>query len=174
MKIPQTIRYYCLLAVILLFVGFIDWLTTAEVSVGPLYLFAVGYGAWYLGKTNGLIAGVICTAMWFIIDRGSGHRYTQNWIVWEQAGVRMFTYAMLTIFIALYRKTLEAHRQRLAMLEQVLAVCPGCGRIGPQEGGWQRAEDLHKLNRERYKFCPTCISTQKADGLAHPPRAEHP
>jgi len=173
MKIPKVIRYYCVLVVLLCLVFVADWLTTAEVSVGPLYIFTIAYGAWQLGKTGGMIASFAAITMWMIIDIGSGHHYSQAWMIWEQGGVRLITYALITFGIALYRKTLEAHRRRLAMLEQVLAVCPGCGRIGPQEGGWQRAEDLNTINRDRYKFCPTCTLTYTPDAAAHSSRAEH-
>ena len=149
-----------------------DWMTTAEVSVGPLYLFTVGYGAWHLGKTGGTIASFLCVALWMVVDWGQGHRFEHSWIFWEQAGVRLVTDLTLTFCVALYRKTLEAHRRRLAMLEQVLAVCPGCGRIGPQDGGWQRVEDLNKNKRDRYQLCPICTSTKKTDGPAHPARTE--
>ena len=73
----------------------------------------------------------------------------------------------LTFGVALYRKTLEAHRRRLTMLEQVLAVCPGCGRIGPQGDGWQRVEDLHMNKRDRYQLCPICTSKEKTNAAAH-------
>ncbi len=173
MKTPKVIRHYCILAVMLLLVSIADWLTTAEVSVGPLYILTIGYGSWNLGKSGGMIAAFVSISTWMFLDQQSGHHYSQWWMIWEQGGVRLITYTLITFGIALYRKTLEAHRRRLAMLEQVLAVCPGCGRIGPQEGGWQRAEDLNKINRDRYTFCPTCISTQNADALAHSTRTKH-
>ncbi len=154
-------------------VAWADWITTAEVSVGPLYLFTIAYGSWNLGKRGGALASFAAIVLWATLDIKSGHRYSQSWILWEQIGVRLVVYIAVTFGIALYRKTLEAHRQRLAMLEQVLAVCPGCGRIGPQEAGWQRAEDLHIHNRDRYQFCPICISTKKADAPSHPTLAQH-
>ncbi len=150
-----------------------DWYTTAEVSVGPLYLFTVAYAAWHLEKVGGTIASLLCTAIWVVVDWGQGHHFSQAWILWEQAGVRLCTYLTLIFFTALYRKTLEAHRRRLALLEQVLAVCPGCGRIGPQEHGWQRAEDLNKANRDLYQLCPVCTSTKQPNGPAHPARHQH-
>ena len=173
MRNSKMIRYYCVLTVLLFLVTVADWLTTAEVSVGPLYILTIGYGAWNLGKTGGMVAAFVSISTWMFLDQNSGHHYSQWWMIWEQGAVRLITYTLITFGIALYRKTLEAHRRRLAMLEQVLAVCPGCGRIGPQEGGWQRAEDLNTINRDRYKFCPTCTSTNNTDVLAHSARAEH-
>ena len=58
----------------------------------------------------------------------------------DQVGVRLIFYLAITFGIPIYRKTLEGHRQRLAMLEPVLAVCPGSSQIGPQGAGSQRAE----------------------------------
>jgi hypothetical protein len=155
-------------------VAWADWVTTIEVSVGPLYLLTIAYGTWNLGKLGGTLAAFVSLAIWAGLEVNSGHHYSQHWMLWEQAGVRFITYTAVIFGIALYRKTLEAHRQRLAMLEQVLAVCPGCGRIGPQEAGWQRAEDLSTRNHDHYKLCPICISTQKADAPAHPTLAQHP
>lgn len=173
MKMRKEIRYHCVLVALLFIVVAADWLTSAEVSVGPLYLFVVAYGAWNLGKLAGFITSAVCAGLWMILEVKSGHQYSQTWIIWENAGTRLLTYAAETYFVALYRVTLEAHRRRLAMLEQVLAVCPGCGRIGPQEGGWRRAEELHKVNGDRYKLCPICTSVPHPNAAANSARAEH-
>lgn len=172
MKIPKEVRYWCMLSVLLFLVYEADRLTSAEISVGPLYFFVVAYGAWYLGRLGGSIASIACVILWMVVDVRSGNRYTQDWIIWELVLTRFFTYLAETYFVTLYLATLEAHRRRLAMLEQVLAVCPGCGRIGPQEGGWRHAEELHLVNRDRYKFCPACTATQKTHAAANPPRSE--
>lgn len=159
-----------MLTIMLIMVFIIDWITGAEVSVGPLYLFAVAYGAWHLGKTTGVIASFIAAMIWVAADWFSGHRFQHHWALWEQAGSRLITFLMLSYFASLYRFTLDAHRRRLASLEQVLAVCPSCGRIGPHEGDWQRAEDLNKEKRDRYQLCPTCTANKNRYGSTNPAR----
>lgn len=168
----KKIRRYCVLTGLLLLLYVADALTTSEVNVGPLYLFVVAYGAWNLGKTGGLLTSLVCVGLWATQDIVSGHRYSQPWIIWEQAGVRLTTYFAETFFFSLYRATLEAHRRRLAVMERVLAVCPSCGRIGPQESGWRLAEELRSANGDRYKLCPVCASTHANHAAAHPSRPE--
>ncbi len=167
-KAPDSMRRYLSL-VIMLGVAFgIDWYTY-ELSVGPLYLLIVVYARWQLGLRPGLITALICPILWAWADYGTGHRFSHNWILFENTGVRMFTYCMIVAAVSVYKKTLEAHRRRLAMLERLLSVCPGCGAIGVNEGGWRKASDFHRDVAQVYTLCPTCAAAHQADAATNSP-----
>lgn len=150
---------------------FLDWATTAEVSVGPLYLFVVAYAAWNLGKLGGVVAAIVCAGGWMLLETKTGLRFSRGWVIWTNGGTRFSTYLVETYFVTQYRQMLEAHRRRLASLETVMAVCPRCGRIGPQGGEWLHVEELHKVNHERYKLCPICTATS-SHAAANPARSQ--
>lgn len=170
MKVPDSIRGYLSLAVILGGVFAFDWFTSYEVSVGPMYLLVVGYSRWQLGLRAGIATATICPVLWAWADYGTGHRFSHNWILFENAGVRMCTYFLVVAAVSLYKRTLEAHRRRLAMLEQLLSVCPGCGAIGVNEGGWRKASEFHDSSSSLYTLCPTCAAAHQANAPANSSR----
>jgi len=162
-------RRYLSLVIMLGAVFAIDWYTY-ELSVGPLYLLIVVYARWQLGLRTGLITAFICPALWAWADYGTGHRFSHIWILLENAGVRVFTYCMIVAAVSLYKKTLEAHRRRLAMLERLLSVCPGCGAIGVNVGGWRKASEFHRDAVQVYTLCPTCAAAHQSDAATDPSR----
>jgi hypothetical protein len=170
MRIPAPIRRYFSLVFLTGAVFAFDWFTSYEVSVGPLYLLIVAYSRWQLGLRAGLTMAVVCPMLWAWADYGTGHRFSHNWILFENAGVRMCTYSLIVGAISVYKRTLEAHRRRLAMLERLLSVCPGCGAIGVNEGGWKKASDFHLNSAQLYTLCPTCAAVHQTYVAADPPR----
>jgi hypothetical protein len=157
----STARKYASLAAMLAAVFALDWFTS-EVSVAPFYILTVAYARWQLGLGTGIGAAVACSLLWAVADYGSGHRFSHPWVLAENVGVRLFTYALTVAAISLYRRTLEAHRRRLAMLERLLSVCPGCGAIAVNEIGWRKPSQFHEDSVQVYTLCPTCAA-------AHPP-----
>lgn len=171
MKSAHPFRSWCVLIILACAACTLDWVTSAEVSVSPVYFFVVAYGAWNLGRPGGFSAAVACAFAWIFVESRNPARYSHEWAIWANALTRLFTFAVFGYFVAHYRRMLEAHRRRLAALEKVMAVCPKCGRIGPQEGGWLRVEELHKVNHGHYKLCPTCASVAPAHGTSNTARS---
>lgn len=173
MKIPESIRRYIWLILVTVGTFAFDWYTSYEVSVGPVYLLIVGYARWQLGLRTGIVMAFICPILWAWADYGTGHRYSQNWILYENAGVRVVTHLLIVAAVSLYKKTLEAHRRRLAMLERLLSVCPGCGAIGVNEGGWRKASEFHRDPPQLYTLCPNCAAAHQTDVPSDTPHAAH-
>jgi len=163
-------RRYLNVAILLGAVFVFDWVTSYEVSVGPLYLLVVAYACWRLGLTGGLVTAFACPILWAWADYGTGHRFSHIWILVENVGVRFFTYFLVVAGVFLYKKTLEAHRRRLAMLERLLSVCPGCGAIGVSDAGWRQASEFHRAPSPMYNLCPTCAASHQTDVPSNPTR----
>jgi hypothetical protein len=163
MKLLEAFRRYIWLVLILAFIFLLDRFTPHELSVGPLYLLTVGYARWQLGFRAGLITAVLCPILWAAADYWEGHRYSHVWLLAENAGVRFLTYMLTFGAVSIYKKTLEAHRRRLAMLERLLSVCPGCGAIGVNVGGWRKASEFHQEKPEQFALCPTCAAAYQPD-----------
>jgi hypothetical protein len=162
MKLPSILKRYASLAAMLVCVFLIDWFTY-ELSVGPLYLLTIVYARWQLGLRAGLATAVVCPLLWAVADYGTGHRFAHLWILYENAGVRMFTYCMIVAAVSVYKRSLEAHRRRLAMLERLLSVCPGCGAIAVNETGWRKPSEFHDEKTQVYTLCPTCAAAHQTD-----------
>ncbi len=159
------------LALTLIFV--FDWFTSYEVNIGPLYMLAAGYAAWQFGFLGGTFSAVVCMGLWASCDYFSGHRYAHTWLFIENAAIRFFTYEMTVAAVFIYKRTLEAHRRRLAMLERLLSVCPGCGCITVNEAGWRKASEFHQQPKQLYTLCPTCAATHKPDAAPDTSRVTH-
>ncbi len=173
MKIPESLRRYLWLAIVTSLVFTVDWCTSYEVSMGPVYLLLVGYARWQIGLRAGILMALICPTLWAIDDYGTGHHFTSHWFMAENIAVRVFTQMGIVAAVSLYKKTLEAHRRRLAMLERLLSVCPGCGAIGVNEGGWRKASDFHNSPPQLYTLCPTCAAAHPSDVPADTSHAAH-
>lgn len=166
-------RHVFVLLGLLLVTGLADWLTSYEISVGPLYLLAVFHAAWHFGWRWGAVVAVTVSLFWLLTDIGTGHVYSRDWMRWQQFTVRLTVHGCIAIAVGIHRQALEAHRKRLAVLERVLLVCPACGKIGPREGGWVHAEDFMRESSERYRFCPSCSAVNSsAHGAPHSARSE--
>jgi hypothetical protein len=59
------------------------------------------------------------------------------------------------------------------MLERLLSVCPGCGAIGVNEGGWKKASEFHDSGTSLYTLCPTCAAAHQANAPANSSRIAH-
>lgn len=170
MKVSDPIRRCTWLVIFLFGIFVFDWVTPHDLSLGPLYLLVVGYACWQLGLRAGIVTAIVAPLLWACADYGDGHRYPHIWLLLENAGVRCITYLLTVGAVSLYRKTLEAHRRRLAMLERLLLVCPGCGAIGVNEGGWRKASEFQEGLAERYTLCPTCAASHQSNVSSDPAR----
>ncbi len=167
------IRHFIQVSLLLSGIFIFDCITTYEVNIGPLYIVLVGYATWQMGFGFGIFFSVLCMTLWALGDYFTGHRFSHMWLLYENAGIRLFTYSMATSGVFIYKRTLEAHRRRLAMLERLLSVCPGCGCITVNEAGWRKASEFHQKPKQLYSLCPTCAATHKSDAPADTTRVSH-
>lgn len=159
----------CLLAGVCAF----DWFTPYEVSVGPLYLLVASYAAWQLGLAGGLSFAFIGAVLWAVGDYFTGHRFSHQWLLYEHCVLRWFTSSLAATAICTYKRTLEAHRRRLAMMERLLSVCPGCGCITVNQAGWRKASEFHQKPKPHHALCPVCAATHKPDATPDTARIAH-
>lgn len=60
----------------ILFLGFIDYLTGAELSFSIFYLLPVSLAAWLMGRTAGISFSIAGAVMWLVADLMAGHIYS--------------------------------------------------------------------------------------------------
>ncbi|HEY1791497.1 MAG TPA: hypothetical protein VGG34_01150 [Opitutaceae bacterium] len=164
-----TLRKFSTLVLLLVAVFAVDWYTD-QLNVGPLYLLLVVYARWQMGLGTGIATAFACPFLWAWADYGTGHRFSHEWILYENIVVRIFTYSLIVAGVSIYKRSLEAHRRRLAMLERLLSVCPGCGAIGVTESGWRKPAEFHAETTHVYTLCPTCAAAHPIDVPQNPPR----
>jgi diguanylate cyclase (GGDEF)-like protein len=115
-----------------LVIAVLDHLTGFEVSLSVFYLGPVAFAAWYAGRSPGLALAVASAVVWLAADFTAGHEYSQAWIPFWNALVRLVFFAVTAYLLASLRDHL-ASEQRLARLDPLTGVLNG--RAFEEEGG---------------------------------------
>jgi diguanylate cyclase (GGDEF)-like protein len=90
--------------------GAVDLVTGSELSLSVFYLFPVGVGAWYIGRTAGVLLAVESTFIWYLDDIRSGI-YSATVITAWNAGVRLITFLVVAMLLVLLREILGRETQ---------------------------------------------------------------
>lgn len=110
-----------LTCVLILVLGFSDYLTGHEIAFGTFYLLPVSLAAWYLGRRAGIVTSFICTIVWLITDITAGQTYLHPFISYLNAIVRLiFFLAVSSLLSALYDAYL--HQKELARTDHLTEV----------------------------------------------------
>ena len=145
----------CLL--LLLLVGWLDYITGYELGFFVFYTVPIGLAAWYLGRWPGIWLALGATIAWWLADALAGVKYSSKFSFWWNSTVHFAAFVINAVTIAQIRlelrqrdvlaARLEATRQTLRAVAEALPVCPVCGKTHPQTGPGDTAE-LQKLARE--------------------------
>jgi hypothetical protein len=148
----------CLL--LLLSVGWVDYITGYELGFFVFYTVPVGLAAWYLGRWPGIWLAVAATIAWWLADALAGAKYSSQFSFWWNSIVHLAALIINAVTIAKIRLDLrqrdelviklEAARQTLRAAAKVLPACPLCGKAHPQTGQNGQAElrDLARGNAD--------------------------
>ena len=145
----------CLL--LLLVVGWVDYITGYELGFFVFYTAPIGLAAWYLGRWPGIGMALVATIAWWLADALAGVKYSSLFYFWWNSTVHFSAFVINAVTIAKIKldlkqrhelaARLEAARQTLRAAAKVLPVCPLCGKAHPQAGQNDQAE-LRDLARD--------------------------
>lgn len=137
----------------------VDWLTGYEVSIFPLYFLPLLLSVVIFGSAGGVVTAIVVVTGSVMIDIANHHHYSSEWLRYEHALMRGIVLLLVVFAVGSYKRTLETHRQRVAALEKLLTICPGCGKIAGGDGQWYGPSDYREmLKKDTYCVCPTCVS----------------
>ena len=144
----------CLL--LLLLVGWLDYITGYELGFFVFYTVPIGLAAWYLGRWPGIWLALGATIAWWLADALAGAKYSSQFSFWWNSTVHFLAFVINAVTIAKIKldlrqrndlaAKLEAARQTLRAAARVLPACPLCGKAHPQTGLGVQAE-LRNLAR---------------------------
>lgn len=97
------------LALIALF-GMLDHVTGFELSFSVFYLIPIILAAWYVGRDAGFAMALVSAVTWLSTDYTSGHVYSQAWMPFWNATVRLAFFALITYLAAEIRLRLQVER----------------------------------------------------------------
>jgi hypothetical protein len=129
--------------VLLLILGWLDYLTGYEMSFFVFYSVPVGLAAWYVGRWAGVLLALAATVTWLVADFFSGAKYSAPFFFYWNSTIHFLAFIINAITIAKikadldYRHVLadelELTREKLWHAAQ-MPFCPGCGQPRDKAG----------------------------------------
>jgi len=93
------------------FIGIIDFLTGAEISVSVFYVLPVALVTWLTGRRPGLVMAFVCAVVWFWADAATTHGYSHALIPVWNAFIRLAFFVIITWLLAALRRSTERERE---------------------------------------------------------------
>jgi diguanylate cyclase (GGDEF)-like protein len=119
---PYQVTFASLIFVVAL--AAVDHATGYELSFSIFYLFPIALAAWYGGRHQGIFLCIVSAAVWFIVDRTSGHHYSRAFIPYWNAGVRFIFFILTTELLTTLKDQLEKE-QIMARLDGLTGAMNG-------------------------------------------------
>jgi diguanylate cyclase (GGDEF)-like protein len=88
--------------------GTLDHSSGFEMSFSVFYLFPILFVTWYGSRWSGLAMCLLSALMWLFVDYTAGHTYTQIWMPYWNAAVRLSLFAIVTYLTATIKIRLDA------------------------------------------------------------------
>jgi K+-sensing histidine kinase KdpD len=155
---------------ILALIAWLDYLTGYELQFFLFYFVPVGLAAWFAGRAPGVAFALLSAAMWFWIERASGHSYAHAIYFYWNTLVRLTAFLTIALAISQIRVMLNAEirlRQEIQKatgevkhLRGLLPICASCKRIRNDAGLWEQIELYIKSHSEAeftHGLCPDCV-----------------
>lgn len=96
---------------LVLVVGAVDFWTGEELSLTVLYLVPVGLAAWSASVRLRWGIVLMSAAVWWMADQAAGRAYSQWWIGYWNAGVRLVTFVTVASALSTIHDLLQRERQ---------------------------------------------------------------
>ena len=165
MRLIGISRFATAIAVPLIMFPAIFWLQIRlgyEVALFPLYMIPVAKLSWEFGWKGGIFAVILATFLWLIAGFISGQSFKYEWIRYYNAGIRTFLFGMVAVFILVFKRIIEQHRQRMEAMRSLLNVCHGCGAVQGSDGKWIPFAELVASPSKQSCECSTCSAAVKS------------
>ncbi len=100
---------FCIMVVLVLFIGFVDVVTGYELSFDIFYLIPISLSIYLIDFKSGFIISIVSSISWYLADIHGGHAYT-SYIIPVSNSIMRLGYLILhsylfSKFLELYRKT---------------------------------------------------------------------
>ena len=164
--------------VLLLSLGYIDYITGYEVRLGSIYLLIVALAAWNFRPLTLAIYSLALVAVWTTANRLSGLHYSRPWLVYWNMGNLLGSVGITAISVFVIKTTLdEQHRlirelRRISLdTRQLRSLIPVCRLCGDQRSDPEYRETLKEYLQENADsdavggICTACLQA-RADRIA--------
>ena len=155
---------------LLLFVGWLDYITGPEVGFFVFYFIPLAFISWYRAVSWSLCFSALASMLWFAADSYTGQHYSNLSIGYWNAGVRLTAFVFITLMTTRVKHLLDHERQlneelgramaEIQVLSGLLPICASCKKIRDEQGAWHHVEVYISKRSEAtfsHGICPECV-----------------
>lgn len=130
---------------LVVFIGIVDYLTGAEISLSIFYLLPISLVVWFTGKWRGFVVSVASGITWLAADLATGHIYSHPVVPYWNMMVRLGFFLIVTFTL---------HKLKIALvLEKALARTDSLTGIANGKAFDELANsEINRARRYRHPF----------------------
>ncbi|MBD3320473.1 MAG: diguanylate cyclase [Chitinivibrionales bacterium] len=137
-RVIMTIATFILIIIL----GFVDYLTGYEFDFSLFYLVPVLMIAWFIGRWQGLVVSAFSAIVWLVADSASGHSYSGIGFSFWNFVTRLVFFSLASLLLSALRNSLEKEDD-LSRSDALTGITNG---IGFSE---QAADEINRARRFR-------------------------
>ena len=122
MRLRDKTLIFCLCLVMLMVLGWLDYVTGYELKLFIFYSLPVGIAAWYLGRWPGVLMSVASALTWWAADRSAGQKYSSDFVLYWNSAIHVGCFLINAFSIAKTRETIDRQRELEAELARLRAA----------------------------------------------------
>jgi len=119
----------------------LEYWSSSEISLFPLYLIPIGLAFFAFGPIAAYAACGVASLAWLIAELHTSS-FSQAWIPYQGMVSRGFIYFLITWLLSHYAEAVKLSRARLTNLKRLLPICPDCGMLFCHDGQWRTIEQV--------------------------------
>ena len=96
---------------IVVILGYLDYLTGFEYSFSLFYLLPIGLAAWFIGRGSALILSALSAISWAVSNAMAGQTYTHPSIGFWNTIIRLGFFVIVSLLIASIRSALKREKE---------------------------------------------------------------
>jgi K+-sensing histidine kinase KdpD len=110
---------------ILVLIGWLDYLTGYEFGFFIFYFIPVAIAAWYGGRMPGLVNAVMCAVCWYLSDHYTSHPYSKAYFIYWETFMRLASFVTTALSVSRIRTLVLSEERMLAELLEARALLGG-------------------------------------------------
>ncbi len=115
---PQSVIIFMSIVVVI-FLGFVDYLLGPEISFSIFYLFPIAIVSWFVGFKTGIVLSIVSAAGWLVADLLAGHVYSSAPIPYWNALMRFGLFFIIAWLLTEVQRYLNVlHKRKLQVVQE--------------------------------------------------------
>jgi K+-sensing histidine kinase KdpD len=106
--------------VILLFLGWLDYVTGYEFGFFIFYFIPVSIAAWYGGRNPAIAMACASAVCWYLADRMTHHPYPRPYFIYWETFARYISFLTTALTVSKIRETVHNGQRMKAELDRAL------------------------------------------------------